>query len=226
MESLSIPLALIDLLPVILSGLGMFLIARLITRLDRNCGHLASLGFLLVTLGGLFNTLWKLILVTTELHSPVLKHSLLILLAPGFVLMAWAIWKTFHSGPSGTPVWVVPVILIVVGCGAAAISALSKGGQRWFFILLGLMTIGHATTSFLLAWQARRRGLRPVAALFLVSFGLVFLQAGTAWMLRQMVAMSWLEPIINTLGWATFAYAAWQLEQAMIQKHLSVVASR
>lgn len=218
MESLSIPLALADLLPVILSGLGMFLIARLVARLDRNCGHLASLGFLLVTLGGTFQALWKLILATTELHSPVLKHSRLILLAPGFILMAWALWKTFHSGPSGTPVWVVPVIIIVVGCGAAAISALSKGGQRWFFILLGLMTIGNVTTSFLLAWQARRRGLSQVAALFLFNFGLVFLQAGTAWRLHQTVVLSWMEPIINTLAWAAFASAAWQLEQAVVKK--------
>ena len=218
MELLSIPLALLDLFPVILSGLGMYLIARLIARLDRNCGHLASLGFLLVTLGGTFSVLWKLILVTTELHSPVLKHSRLILLAPGFVLMAWAIWKTFHSGPSGTPVWVAPVILIVVGCGAAAISALSKGGQRWFFILLGLLLIGNAVTSFLLAGQAQRRGLRQVAALFLCNFGLVFLQAGTAWMLQQTLAWPWLEPIIGTLAWAAFAYAAWQLEAAVTQK--------
>lgn len=213
MNESSLSLALLDLLPVILSGLGMFLIARLIARLDRNCGHLASLGFLLITLGGIFNALWKLIISTTELHSPVLKNSLLILLAPGFVLMAWALWKTFHSGPSGTPVWVVPVIIIVVGCGAAAISALSKGGQRWFVILLGLVTSGNAAVSLLLAWQARRRGLRRVTALFLFNFGLVFLQAGTAWMLHQMVAVSWLEPIINTLAWAAFAYAAWQLEQ-------------
>ena len=218
MESLSIPLALLNLLPVMLSGWGMFFIARLIARLDRNCGHLASLSFLLVTLGGIFNALWKLIVSVTELHSPVLKNSLLILLAPGFVLMAWALWKTFHSGPSGTPVWVVPVIIIVVGCGAAAISALSKGGQRWFVILLGLMTSGNAAVSFLLAWQAQRRGLRRVTALFLFNFGLVFLQAGTAWMLHQTVALSWLEPIINTLAWAAFASAAWQLEQSVLQR--------
>ncbi len=218
MESPSIPFALVDLLPVIFSGLGMFLIARLIARLDRNCGHLASLGFLLVTLGGIFNVLWKLILVTTELHSPVLKNSRLILLAPGFVLMAWALWKTFHSGPSGTPVWVVPVIIIVLGCGGAAISALSKGGQRWFFILLGLMALGNATTSLLLAWQAQRRGLLRVAALFLFNFGLVLLQAGTVGLFPQTVALSWSEPTLNTLAWAAFAYAAWQLEQSVLKR--------
>ncbi len=218
MASFSLPLALVDLLPVILSGLGMFLLARLVRRLDRNCGHLASLGFLLVTLGGLGNLLWKLLLVTTELHSPMLKHSRLILLAPGFVLMAWALWKTFYSGPSGTPVWVVPVIIIVVGGGAAAISALSKGGQRWFFILLGLLTIGNATISLLLLWQAQRRGLQAVVALLLLNFGLLLLQAGTAWTLQQTVTLSWLDPGIGTLAWAAFAYAAWQLEQAMVKK--------
>ncbi len=218
MESLSLLLALLDLLPVTLAGLGIFWLARLLARLDRSCGQLASLSFWLITLGGVGHALWKLLLVTNALHSPVLKHSRLILLAPGFVLLAWAIWKTFHSGPSGTPVWVAPVILIVVGCGAAAISALSKGGQRWFFILLGLTTTGNAITSLMLAAQAQRRGLSQAAVLFLFNFGLVFAQAGTAWRLHQTVGLSWLDLLLNTLAWAAFAYAVWQLEQAVRQK--------
>jgi hypothetical protein len=219
MESLPLPLALEDFLPVILSGLGMFFLARLIVRLDRNCGHLASLGFLLITLGGFFKALWKLILAATDLHIAVLNNSLFIFMAPGFVLMAWAIWKTFNSGPGGTPVWVVPVIIIVVGGGAAAISALSKGGRRWFFILLGVTTVASVTAGLLLAWQAWRRGLQLVALLFAFNLVTILFQASLVRLPHQTVALLWIEQINNTISWAAFAYAAWDLERFLSQKH-------
>lgn len=218
MEMPTIPLTIEGFLPVILSGLGMFFVARLIARLDRNCGQLASLGFLLVLLGNLSNALWKLTLVLTELHLPVLHHTQWVLLAPGLVLMAWATWKTFHSGPSGTPVWVVPVIVIVVGCGAAAVSALSKGGRRWFFILLGLMMVAQLATVMLLLWQAWRRGFSRVAALLFFTLMTIALQAGLAIWHEQSTGWQWIEQINSTLAWAAFAYAAWQLEQSVVKK--------
>lgn len=219
MEMPTIPLAVVDFLPVILSGLGMFFIARLITRLDRNCGRLASLGFLLVTLGGLLNAIGKLIFALTELHAPVLQHSRFMLLAPGLVLLAWAVWKTFHSGPGGTPVWVVPVIIIVVSCGAAAISALSKGGQRWFFILLGLATVANTVAGSLLMWQALRRGLTLLGILFVFHLVTILFQASLVYLPNQTIALQWIEQMNNTVSWAAFAYAAWELEQFIIQKH-------
>lgn len=219
MEKLTIPLALKGFLPVLLSGLGMFFIARLIARLDRNCGHLASLGFLLITLGGLSKAIWKLVLAATGLDIGVLNNSLFILMTPGFVLMAWAIWKTFHSRPSGTPVWVVPVIVIVVGCGGAAISALSKGGQRWFFILLTVTMVANAAVGILLAWQAWRRGVKLAGGLFIFYLITIFLQVSLTRTPRQTVAPQWVEQLNYILSWSAFAYAAWQLEQTIRQRN-------
>lgn len=196
----------------------MFFVARLIARLDRNCGHLASLGFVLITLGGVLQALWKLILATTQLNIPVLNHSLLMLAAPSFVLLAWALWNTFHRGYSGTPVWVVPVIVIVVGCGAAAINALSKGGQRWFYILLGLMGITRTALLLLLTWQAWQRGLRIAASLFLVYLVVISLQTSLSQILSPSLTLQWVEQINITLAGGMFAYAAWQLEQSIIKK--------
>jgi hypothetical protein len=218
METPSLPLAIEDFLSVVLSGIGLFFIARLIARLDRNCGHLASLGFSLIALGGLSHAIGALIFALTELYSSALYHTQWILLAPGFVLTAWAIWKTFHSGPSGTPVWVVPVIIIVIGCGAAAISALSKGGERWFSILLGLMLVAAAVTSSLLAWQAWRRGLKLLTALFIFHVVMIGVQSGLARLATQTVFIQWIEQINSTFAWAAFAYAAWQLEQSIVKK--------
>ena len=218
MEMPTIPLTIEGFLPVIFSGLGMFFVARLIAQLDRHCGQLASLGFLLVLLGNLSNALWKLTLMRTELHIPVLHHMQWILLTPGLVLMAWATWKTFHSGPSGTPVWVVPVIVIVAGCGAAAVSALSKGGRRWFFILLGLMIVAQAATVILLLWQAWRRGLSMTASLLCFTLVTIGVQSALALRHEQSVIWQWIEQINSTLAWAAFAYAAWQLEQSVVRK--------
>jgi hypothetical protein len=140
------------------------------------------------------------------------------LLAPGFVLLAWAIWGTFNSNPGGTPVWVVPVIIIVVGCGAAAVSALSKGGTRWFFILLGMATIAQTAAGCLLAWQAWRRGFNLLAVLFVFHLATVFFQASLVRLPQQTVALQWIEQINNTLSWGVFAYAAWQLEHSIIHR--------
>lgn len=218
MEIPTLPLAIEGFIVVLLSGLGTFFIARLIARLDRNCGHLASLGFLLITLGGSSQALGKLIFALTELYSPVLYHTRWVLLMPGFVLLAWAIWKTFHSGPSGTPVWVVPVIIIVIGCGASAISALSKGGERWFYILLGLLLSAATATDFLLAWQAWGRGWKLLAALFFFHVITTFLLTSLVRLPQQTVALQWVEQINNTLSWAAFAYAAWHLEKSVVKK--------
>lgn len=217
MEMPSVPLALEAFLPILLLGWGLFFLARLISRLDRHCGQLASLGFLLITLAGVLQSLWKLILATTKLNILVLNHSLLILSAPGFVLLAWALWSTFHRSTSSTPVWVVPVIVIVIGCGAAAINALSKGGQRWFYILLGLTLLGQAATALLLAWQAWQRGLPLVALLFLVYLVVVTVQSG--WLRRPpSLALQWIEQINSTLVGGIFAYAVWHLGQRITKR--------
>ena len=218
MEMPSVPLALEAFLPVIFLGWGLFLLARLIARLDRNSGQLASLGFLLITLAGFLQSLWKLILATTELNIPVLNHSLLILSAPGFVLLAWALWGTFHRSASGTPVWVVPVIVIVIGCGAAAINALSKGGQRWFYILLGLTLLAQTATALLLAWQAWQRELPLVALLFLVYLVVVTVQSGWLRLRPPSLALQWIEQINSTLVGGIFAYAVWHLLQRITKR--------
>ncbi len=218
MEMPSVPLALEAFLPVLLLGWGLFFLARLIARLDRNCGPLASLGFLLITLAGFLHALWKLIWATTELNIPVLNHSLLILSTPGFVLMAWALWNTFHRSSSSTPVWVVPVIVIVIGCGAAAINALSKGGQRWFYILLGLTLLAQTAMALLLAWQAWQRGLPLVALLFLVYLVVVTAQSGWLRLRPPSLALQWIEQINSTLVGGIFAYAVWHLGQTIAKR--------
>ena len=196
----------------------MFVLARLLARLDRNCGHLASLGFLFVTLGGFFYAIWKLLSAATGWDVVVLRHSLFILLAPGFVLVAWAIWNTFQRGSSGTPVWVVPVIVIVVGGGAAAISALSKGGQRWFYILLGLTAIAYSATAILLAWQAARRGVQLAVFLLVIYWLMIGAQLGLLQLRGLPLAWQWMEQITSTIAWGAFAYATWQLENKIVRR--------
>ncbi|MFN7927466.1 MAG: hypothetical protein U0Y68_05890 [Blastocatellia bacterium] len=217
MEMPSVSLALAAFLPVLIFGVGLFLLAQMVAQLDRNCGHLAALGFLLITLGGVLHALWRLLLALTTFQLPILHHSLLIFAAPGFVLLAWALWNTFHPGPSGTPVWVVPVIIVVIGCGGAAITALSKGGQRWFYILLGLLIPARTATALILSWQAWRRGAQTVAGLFLgyliiasVQTSLLHFFTSSAW--------PWIEPLSNTLAGSIFAYAAWQFRQVITHK--------
>lgn len=218
MEMPSVSLALATFLPVLCFGVGLFLLAHLVIQLDRNCGHLAALGFLLITLGGFLQALGRLTLALTGLHVAVLQHSWLIFAAPGFVLLAWALWNTFHPGPSGTPVWVVPVIIIVVGCGGAAITALSKGGQRWFYILLGLLGLARTGMLLLLMRQAWQRHLSTIALLFVICLLVVSLQTSLLSWLPAARSGQWIEQISSTLAGGLFAYAAWRLQQHILKQ--------
>lgn len=218
MEMPSVSLALISFLPVLFLGIGLFFLAQLVLQLERNCGHLAALGFLLITLGGGLHTFWKLTLALTGLHVAVLHHSLLIFAAPGFVLLAWACWKVFYPGPSGTPVWVVPVIIVVIGCGGAAITALSKGGQQWFYMLLSLLVLARTAAVLLLVWQAQQRGLLLVTGLFLAY--LVLASGQTSLLLRFAATPTWqwIEQGCSTVASVLFAYAAWQLRHRITKR--------
>ena len=85
-EVATVPLALDDLVPVVLAGVGCWLLVDAVTADDglRRAGHL---GACLVAAGGLAKAGWKLVLAVTGTDLAGVDDALFVLLAPGFALV-------------------------------------------------------------------------------------------------------------------------------------------
>jgi hypothetical protein len=218
-------LAIEDYIPVILSSAGLLLLAQMINRLDKNAGKMAYLGFVLITLGGVFKATWKFTIALTGKDIVWMDNGLFVFLGPGFALMAWALWsaqRVLAKEPVPKNVWLRPLaVIILFGVGAVS-SYFVQGGRTWVFIMLGLTTFSNLAVGILLIRQARQNGLNLVAGLFLFNLVAIFTLSGMARIDPQTIPLQWTEQIINTFSQGSFFYASWcifKLVEAQFQKH-------
>jgi hypothetical protein len=215
MDTYTLPLALQDFMPVLLSSVGMYLLVQRVRNFDRDAGRLALLGFALIAAGGFFKATWKLEMATFGTDIAVLNNSLFMLLAPGFTCMAWAmanVSRILNGQPKHESVWRVPMIVIVVFSALSTLAAIAAPqGRSWAMVLLMLTTVGNVSLSVLLIRQSLREGMRSTALLFAFNLLVVFMMTGMARIPDQTIPLQWTAQITNTLSQAAFAYGAWKL---------------
>ena len=207
----SLTIALEDFIPVALSALGFAWVARRLSQRTAAVAQLAWLGVALIVAGGFSKALWKLIIAVTGADVTWLANSLFPLMAPGFLCLAWALWRGLKANARDANLWLVPLALSLVALSAAAFSAFTKGGRGWVLILLLATTLGNLFVSVQLIADSWRRRLWLAAALFGYNLITIFVQARLARM-TQTIALQWAEQLNNTASWAAFAAAAylWQ----------------
>lgn len=209
MEKLTTPFV---VAAAILSVLGFVYLSRMIARVNRECTNLALIGLTLITVGWIAETLWKILFAFTDYNLRFLDNSFYILLAPGMICLGWALWNSFRA-TGNVPIWVVPVIMIVVAEGAAIIRALSKGGIGWFLVLLSTTCVVFLAINFQLIWESLRRGFKQLAMLFIATSILLILHYGfTRWLLPTVVSL-WMIQINAVLLWGCFSFTAWRLSK-------------
>jgi len=229
METYSVGMALQDYMPVALSGAGLFVLARMLARMDAASGTMAYLGAGLVTLGGLCKATWKLLMALSSGQNDIvaLDDALFWFLAPGFIFFACALWygqrKTW--GPRRRAnIWILPGILVVLTGAAALYTGLQmhdptrEGRQIWFFILLGMTTIMNFMAGGLAIWQARKQQMGWVAGLFALNLVSIIILQGLARVAIQSVALQWVEQLTNTVAQGAFVWAALKLAQVAITR--------
>ncbi|WP_420630132.1 hypothetical protein [Candidatus Leptofilum sp.] len=213
----TLSLALVDFIPVIFSAVGVFLIARMIARLDAMSGQVAYLAAGLITLGGLSKAVWKLIIATTGNDFAVLDNLLFVFLGPGFTLLAGALWHfrgALAGKVSSQRVWLRPFIIIALfGIGAIIARFVQPQERYWVFTLLALTTLANLAVGILLIRQAMQQRLTLAAGLFLFNLIAVFALSGLARVPEQTIALQWVEETINAFAQGAFAFAAWQLSR-------------
>jgi len=222
-------MALQDFMPVALSGAGLLILARMVSRMDAASGKMAYLGAGLVTMGGLSKAAWKLIMALSNGQNDIvaLNDALFWFLAPGFIFFSFALWygqrKTW--GPRRRAnIWILPVIVVALTWGAGLYTGLQmhdptrEGRQIWFFILLGMTTIMNFVAGGLAIWQARKQNLGWVAGLFALNLLAIIMLQGLARVASQSVALQWIEQLTNTVAQGAFVWAAFKLAEVTVTR--------
>ena len=213
----TVPLALVDFLPVFFSSLGLFLLARLVEGADQGARPLAYLGWALVTLGGLSKAVWKLVLATTGLNLSPLDQFLFVFLGPGFVMMASGLLRVRRAErgvlAKASP-WPVPSAICLVFLSVAAVLLVTAAGRRWSTVLLILTVIASNVTGVVAGGLLCRRKRYRTALLFAANLVAALILARLARIDPQTISLQWFEETLNTFSQAGFAFASWKLATA------------
>ena len=204
---ITLPLALQDFMLVIFFAIGLFFVGKMVARESAICGNLAFFGGFLITLGGFFKVCWKLLVATTGTDVAWLNNSLFVLMACGFICLAWALWRSRKENKAAI-FWLVPLVLIILTLGVAGYFAFVKEMRVWFFILLGATTLFNLAVSFQLIFRAAKNKLWLTVALFVFNLICIFTLARMG---DQTVTLQWIKQGINTFSQGSFALAAYLL---------------
>jgi hypothetical protein len=214
----TLSLALVDFLPVIFTAIGLGYLMQMIRHIQPELGRVALVGSVLTVAGGASKATWKLIMALSEGRTNItlLDDSLFILMAPGYVLLTWAVWQAVRvvRGKSTMNVWVPPLVMVSVIAATSVFLAISQPeSPAWERVLLSVMVLATMVTSILLIIFAFRQKMVVAGGLFIVNILGVFILNGLARLPDQTIALQWVEESINVVAWLAFAFAAFQILQ-------------
>lgn len=218
MPDFPLGLALYNFLPVGLTGLALWYLARLVRDLDPDRRFLAWAGGGLILLGGLSKAVWKLLASAIGTDLTWLGGALFPLMAPGFALLAAALWgaaRRLRGRSAGS--WPSRAALAAIALAVAAAAFrhwVLEVPRGWFLPLLTLASLGNLLASLLLIVTALGLRRPAIAALFGVNLGMIFALAPIAMANPKTLAMHWTEQSLTALGTACFALAAYLLWRA------------
>lgn len=218
-------LALIHLLSILLSVIGLFQIARILKRRSEIIGELAYIGGTLIVAGELLIAVGHLLSAALGKEFPGLMRSQLLLMAPGTICFAWALYRGLRDRIgeiSAGQVWLLPLFLNAGMLALTAATKMVKGGRAWLFILFGMMTLGSIAAGLQLAWRAMQAGRIVISALFLFTLMMSLTLNRVAGDHSFTGIAEWVTQISNTISQGVFALAAFKFCQAEMSKLSSV----
>lgn len=226
----TLSLALLDFLPVLFTGLGLFYLGRLVSQVLPVQGRIAFLGGLLIVAGGFFRALWKLLMAISgsEVDINWMEESLFVLMTPGYLLLAWSVWQTMRAlqGKTTSNPWFPPFALILVTFLASYFLFITTpGSPAWERILLSVMVAATLGTDLLLIALAIRMNLFLLGVLFALNLLGIFVLNGLARLPEQTIGLHWMAEGINALTWLVFAVSAWGMYRhlhANLKNHMPV----
>ena len=217
MTEFPLSLALYNFLPVGLTGVALWFLFRLVRDQDPGNGAVGAARGRAGPAWGLSKASWKLLASLTGVDIAWLGAALFPLMAPGFALLAAAIWgATRRLRGLSSPVWLRGAALaaVAIAFGFAAVRLwVLEIPRGWFLPLLALASLGNLLLSILLIAAALRLRRWGIALLFGVNLGMVFALQPIAMANPKTLPMHWLEQSMTAVGTACFALGAYLLWQ-------------
>ncbi|HMV82907.1 MAG TPA: hypothetical protein PKC13_32530 [Blastocatellia bacterium] len=212
----SLSLALIAFLPALLSAFGLFVIARMLKRKNEIIGELAFTGALMMTVGNLLGAVAKLLNATKGTDTEGMSRAAFLLLAPGAVCLAWALWQGLRDGAakvSGGSVWLTPLFLNAGLLALTAATKLVRGGRAWVTLLLTVLTVAGVAAGVQLARRALQHQQIVVAGLFLLSLVMSLTLHRIGGEGSSAEATEWAKQVSNLIAQGALTFAAYKLSQ-------------
>jgi hypothetical protein len=213
MPAFGLDLALANFVPVLFTALALLCIARLVRARGEGLAPMALTGAALVVLAGFCKAVWKLILALGGPDLPWLAQALFPLMAPGFALLAFALWQAQRQTPASRPTpWLLALAPIGLFYGIAGWRSFGLALERgWFLPLMFLASVANLTLTVLLLREAWRRRALGLAPLFFANLAMVFALQRIARIEPKTLSLHWLEQSFTALGAGAFALGAWLL---------------
>jgi hypothetical protein len=208
-EGYTLGLALMDYLPVIFSGIGLFFISRIIYQDSNSAGQTALLGALLVVGGGLCKASWKLFIATSGADYPLLNEMLWLLMGPGFTLifaatLQWSLHAS-HKAPK-----VLPILMAVIVLAASLWMKDSNPESRAsFFILLGATVVFSSSITIAFIGHGVKEKLYLAAALLGLNLCLNIVMQRLAQGFDPSATAQWIAQSVNAGSQLFFAIGIW-----------------
>jgi len=211
-DDYTVALALFDYIPTVFTALGMYWLCTSQLFDLSVIRRLAIVGAVMIVSGGLLKASWKLIVASTGEHIPWMNNSLFIFMAPGFVLLSFALGLR-HIRPVSLP---IPLLFT----GAIPIIALClylvyPGQRLWFFWLLAVVTLANTAVIFMLARAGWNNNDRIISLLYIASFFGTLSLSGLARIPEQTAALQWIEESINAVAQGLFFAASLRLNKRL-----------
>ncbi|GAB2921545.1 hypothetical protein GCM10027280_05890 [Micromonospora polyrhachis] len=198
-------LALEDFVPTGLALVGFWILGGLSGRVVPRVGQIARVSAVLIGVGGLAKSTWKLLLAGFSIDWPWLEAALFPLMALGAAGLLWGLSSALRR--RSVPWWPFAAALataVVVATGYGTIEP-----------VFAFATTGVTAISVLAAVIAGRRRAWGAVALYVAGLAFVLLLVP----LRdhpdhETLAMQWVEQGTNTLAQAALLVAAWLTARA------------
>lgn len=224
MHTYTVAVALFDFLPVLVAACAMLLLAQAISTRHHALAPVVWLAAVLIPLGGLCKASWKLLVAAQGLHINWVENLLFILLAPGFIAMAFGLFHArrvcqagisagaAHYPPKRLFFWLALPLLSSL----AAVIYLPES-RLWFFCLLGITTLANVALLTQAILFCRWGGLnQAVIACFIYNFCATLALSGLA-RLPAGESTAWLQEGVNLSAQLALALGCWRLNHRMRQ---------
>ncbi len=214
----TVPLAMVDFVPVILAGTAWFVVARAISPAGSRLRAVTIVGAMLIALGGLCKAGWKLVIASSATDLTGVDDLLFPFLATGFTILA----ATLVARKVWEPIWVdsdiavrrvervaLPVV-VTIAVGVRVMMASSPFEDAVGILLPIVVVTSLVTIAALIRWARASQDTTSFVALLahlILTLGLGYL--GT--LDEQTIALQWIEELSNVANQGALLFAALRL---------------